>query len=127
MLLAAVGFVLLMVAVNMASLLVARSSARMRELAIRQALGASRARLVRQLLTESVLLSLAGGLAAMLVLALTKGSLLALMPADLPRLSEVHFDARVVGLACVLSLAHRNSVRLDPGAARLRAPIPIAI
>jgi predicted permease len=101
---AAVGFVLLIVSVNMASLLVARSSARMRELAIRQALGASRARLVRQLLTESVLLSLAGGLAAMLVLALTRGSLLALMPADLPRLTEVNFDARVVGLACLLSL-----------------------
>ncbi len=104
-LLGAVGFVLLMVAVNMASLLVARSSARMRELAIRQALGASRTRLVRQLLTESVLLSLIGGLAAMLLLALTKGSLLALMPSDLPRLTEVHFDARVVILACVLSLA----------------------
>jgi putative ABC transport system permease protein len=104
LLLAAVGFVLLMVSVNMASLLVARSSARMRELAIRQAVGASRARLVRQLLTESVLLSLVGGLAAMLVLALTKDSLLALMPADLPRLTEVHFDARVIGLACVLSL-----------------------
>jgi putative ABC transport system permease protein len=102
---AAVGFVLLMVAVNMASLLVARSSARMRELAIRQALGASRTRLERQLLTESVLLSLIGGSAAMLVLALTKGSLLALMPSDLPRLSEVHFDTRVVILACVLSLA----------------------
>jgi putative ABC transport system permease protein len=101
---AAVGFVLLMVAVNMASLLVARSSARMRELAIRQALGASRTRLVRQLLTESVLLSLIGGSAAMLVLALTKGSLLALMPSDLPRLSEVHFDARALSLACVLSL-----------------------
>jgi predicted permease len=101
---AAVGFVLLMVAVNMASLLVARSSARLRELAIRQALGASRARLVRQLLTESVLVSLAGGLAAMLVLALTKESLLALMPADLPRLTEVHFDARVVVLACLLSI-----------------------
>jgi predicted permease len=101
---AAVGFVLLMVAVNMASLLVARSSARMRELAIRQALGASRARLIRQLLTESILLSLIGGLAAMLVLALTKGSLLALMPADLPRLSEVHFDARALSLACLLSI-----------------------
>jgi predicted permease len=103
-LLAAVGFVLLMVAVNMANLLVARSSGRMRELAIRQALGASRARLIRQLLTESILVSLAGGLAAMLVLALTKRSLLALMPADLPRLTEVHFDARVIGLACALSL-----------------------
>ena len=103
-LLAAVGFVLLMVAVNMASLLVARSSARMRELAIRQALGASRARLVRQLLTESILVSLIGGLAATLVLALAKESLLALMPADLPRLTEVHFDARVMGLACVLSI-----------------------
>jgi predicted permease len=52
-----------------------------------------------------VLLSLIGGSAAMLVLALTKGSLLALMPSDLPRLSEVHFDTRVVILACVLSLA----------------------
>ncbi len=103
-LLAAVGFVLLMVAVNMASLLVARSSARLRELAIRQALGASRARIIRQLLTESILVSLAGGLSAMLVLWLTKGSLLALMPADLPRLTEVHFDARVVALACALSL-----------------------
>ena len=103
-LLGAVGFVLLLVAVNMASLLVARSSGRMRELAIRQALGASRARLIRQLLTESVLVSLAGGLAAILVLALTKESLLSLMPADLPRLTEVHFDARVLGIACALSL-----------------------
>ena len=60
--------------------------------------------MIRQLLTESVLLSLVGGLAAMLVLALTKESLLALMPADLPRLTEVHFDARVIGLACVLSI-----------------------
>jgi len=104
MLLAAVGFVLLMISVNMASLLVARSSARMREFAIRQALGASRGRIVRQLLAESVLVSLAGGMAAMLVLSLTRGSLLALMPQDLPRLTEVHFDARVLILAGVLSV-----------------------
>lgn len=103
-LLAAVGFVLLIVSVNMASLMVARSSSRMRELAIRQALGASRPRLVRQLLTESVLLSMAGGLAATLVLLFTRGSLLGFMPADLPRLNEVHFDARILGLAFLLSL-----------------------
>jgi len=103
-LLAAVGFVLLIVAVNLASLLVARSSGRTREIAIRQALGASRPRLVRQLLTESVLLSLAGGMSAVAVLALARKSLLALMPADLPRLNEVHFDARVVALAFGLSL-----------------------
>jgi len=103
-LLAAVGFVLLIVAVNLASLLVARSSTRTREIAIRQALGASRPRLVRQVLTESILLSLAGGLSAVAVLMLAKKSLLALMPSDLPRLNEVHFDARVVALAFALSL-----------------------
>jgi predicted permease len=59
---------------------------------------------VRQLLTESVLLSLAGGMSAVAVLALARKSLLALMPADLPRLNEVHFDARVVALAFGLSL-----------------------
>jgi putative ABC transport system permease protein len=103
-LLAAVGFVLLIVCVNLASLLIARSSARMRELSIRKALGASRARLVRQLLTESLLVSLTGGAAALAVLAVAKGSLLALMTADVPRLAEVHFDARVVGLALLLSI-----------------------
>ncbi|HYL75066.1 MAG TPA: ABC transporter permease, partial [Bryobacteraceae bacterium] len=103
-LLAAVGFVLLVVAVNIASLLVARSSGRSREIAIRQALGASRPRLVRQLLTESVLLSLAGGMLAFVVLALANKSLLALMPSDLPRLNEVHFDGRVMALAFGLSL-----------------------
>ena len=103
-LLAAVGFVLLVVAVNIASLLVARSSGRSREIAIRQALGASRPRLVRQLLTESVLLSLAGGMLAFVVLALANKSLLALIPSDLPRLNEVHFDGRVMALAFGLSL-----------------------
>jgi predicted permease len=104
MLLAAVGFVLLIVCVNLASLLIARSSARMRELSIRKALGASRPRLVRQLLTESLVVSLTGGVAALAVLALARKSLLALMPPDVPRLAEVHFDARVVGVALLLSI-----------------------
>ena len=103
-LLAAVAFVLLIVAVNLASLLVARSSARAKEIAIRRTMGASRARLVRQVLTESMLLSLAGGMSAVAVLMLAKESLLALMPADLPRLNEVQVDARVVALAFGLSL-----------------------
>jgi predicted permease len=103
-LLAAVSFVLLIVCVNIASLLIARSSARTRELAIRRALGASRGRLVRQLLTESVFISLAAGLAAIVILELSRTSLLRMMPADLPRLSEVHFDFLAVALALALSL-----------------------
>ena len=113
-LLAAVSFVLLIVCVNVASLLIARSSARMREFAIRQALGASRGQLVRQVLTESVLVSLAGGAAALAVLLLAQKSLLTLMPADVPRLAEVHADWRMVAFALVLSLATGVLVGLMP-------------
>lgn len=104
-LMAAVGFVLVIVCVNLANLLMARSSCRVREIAIRQAIGASRRRIVRQLLTESVLVSMAGGAVAILVLTLLKNTLQGLMPADLPRLSEIHYDSRVVMLSFLLSLA----------------------
>ncbi len=113
-LLAAVSFVLLIVCVNVASLLIARASARMREFAIRQALGASRGQLVRQVLTESVLISLAGGAAALAVLLVAQRSLLTLMPADVPRLAEVHADWRMVAFALVLSLATGVLVGLMP-------------
>jgi putative ABC transport system permease protein len=113
-LLAAVSFVLLIVCVNVASLLIARASARMREFAIRQALGASRGQLVRQVLTESVLMSLAGGVAALAVLLVAQKTLLALMPADVPRLAEVHADWRMVAFALVLSLATGVLVGLMP-------------
>ena len=113
-LLAAVSFVLLIVCVNVASLLIARSSARMREFAIRQALGASRGQLVRQVLTESVLVSIAGGAAALGVLVIAQRSLLSLMPADVPRLAEVHADWRMVAFALVLSLATGVLVGLMP-------------
>ncbi len=113
-LLAAVSFVLLIVCVNVASLLIARSSARMREFAIRQALGASRGQLVRQVLTESVLITLAGGTAALAVLLVAQRSLLAMMPADVPRLAEVHADWRMVAFALALSLATGVLVGLMP-------------
>ena len=113
-LLAAVSFVLLIVCVNLASLLIARASARMREFAIRQALGASRGQLVRQVLTESVLISLAGGTAALVVLQFAERPLLAMMPADVPRLAEVHADWRMVAFALVLSLATGVLVGLTP-------------
>jgi putative ABC transport system permease protein len=103
-LLTAVAFVLLIVCVNVATLLIARSLTRMREFAIRQALGASRSRLVRQVLTESVLISLTGAAAALLVLRFARGSLLALLPQEVPRLNEIHGDWRVIALALVLSV-----------------------
>ncbi len=103
-LLAAVAFVLLIVCVNVATLLIARSLTRMREFAIRQALGASRSRLVRQVLTESVLISLTGAAAALLVLQFARDSLLALLPQEIPRLNEIHGDWRLIALALVLSV-----------------------
>ena len=103
-LLAAVAFVLLIVCVNVATLLIARSLTRMHEFAIRQALGASRSRLVRQVLTESVLISLTGAATALLVLRFARDSLLALLPQEVPRLNEIHGDWRVIALAFVLSI-----------------------
>src|SRR5205085_4643181 len=118
-LLAAVSFVLLIVCVNIASLLIARASARMREFAIRQALGASRGQLVRQVLTESVLVSIAGGASALAVLLIAQRSLLTLMPADVPRLAEVHADWRMVAFALALSLGTALSAVLLIGAGLL--------
>jgi putative ABC transport system permease protein len=115
-LLAAVSVLLMMVCVNIASLLIARSSARTREFAIRQALGASRGRLVRQALTECVLISLAGGAAAILVLRFAQTALLALVPADVPRLAEVHSDWHALTLALALSIVTGVLFGLAPAA-----------
>jgi putative ABC transport system permease protein len=101
--LAAVGLVLLIGCVNLANLMLARSSSRRREMAIRLALGASRRRLIVQLLTESLLLSFIGGALALVVLALILKGLVQFVPADIPRLNEIQINLGVLGFVFLIS------------------------
>ena len=94
----AVGFVLLIACANVANLLLARAAGRQREIAIRTAMGASRGRIVRQLLTESVILGLAGGVAGLIVGSVGVRVLLALSPGNIPRINHPEHSAGTLAL-----------------------------
>ncbi len=100
----AVGFVLLIACVNIANLLLARSSGRRREIAIRLAMGASRSRLARQLLTESTLLAVISGVVALVTVLFLKNAIVSMAPADIPRLNEVDVSGKVLFFAFVISI-----------------------
>jgi putative ABC transport system permease protein len=105
LLLGAVAFVLVVACVNVANLLLARGATRAREVAVRSALGAGTARLVRQFAIENLVLALVAGLASLGLAYAGLRALVALAPADIPRLSTVTIDWRVLGVTLVLSIA----------------------
>jgi putative ABC transport system permease protein len=105
MLFGAVGFVLLIACANIANLLLARASTRQRELAVRRALGSSRARLVRLMLTESLMLSMLGGVAGAAVTIWLVEALMALAPSGLPRIQEIRIDNQVLAFTALMTLA----------------------
>jgi predicted permease len=113
-LMGAVILVVFLVALNIANLLLARASGRQQEMAVRLALGASRSRMVRQMLTESVLLSLVGGAAGVATAAGTWGFILRLVPPNIPRLHEVSIDWPVLGFALLISLLTGLAFGLAP-------------
>jgi predicted permease len=122
-LLAAVGFVLLIACVNVANLMLARSTVRTREFAIRKAMGASQARLLRQLLTESLLLAFTGGAMGLVLAGWGTKVAIAQLPVTLPRAAEIGLDARVLLFTLVISLACGIFFGLAPAFKSARADL----
>ncbi len=124
-LLLAVAFILLIACVNVANLLLANASARQREISIRMALGADRRRIIRQMLTECAVLSLAASAMGVAAAAVTQRSLIAWLPANLPHVNAIHIDFRVLAFSLLVALATTvlfglapalQASRMEPGA-----------
>jgi len=126
-LLGAVGVVLLIACANVSSLLLARASGRQRELAIRAALGAARSRLIRQLITESLLLGAVGGAAGLLLGNWAIALLLTVMPEGIPRVEQIGLDARVGTVAILASLVSALLFGMIPAFQASRADASLAL
>ncbi len=119
----AVGLVLLIACVNVANLAIARSTGRQREIAIRIAIGASRGRILRQLLTESVLLAAAGGLLGLFACHVGLDAIVSLVPANIPRIGEYRVDTSVLAFALLLTVVSGVFFGLVPAIAASRVDV----
>jgi putative ABC transport system permease protein len=128
LLVGAVGFVLLIACANVANLQLARASARQKEIGVRIALGASRWRVVRQLLTEGIVLALAGGLAGLLLAFWVLDALMTILPEGMiPRSEEINLDWRVLGFATAVSILTGVISGLAPALQTMRVDLNRAI
>ncbi|MBV8831403.1 MAG: ABC transporter permease [Acidobacteriaceae bacterium] len=125
-LMGAVVLIILLASVNVANLLLARASVRQREMAVRLALGASRARMIRQLLTESMILSLVSGVVGVLT-AIAALHFVQFLPARIPRLAEVQVDWTVLSFALLVSLVAGLGFGLVPALQSSKADIAVAM
>jgi len=126
-LLAAVGVLLLVACVNVANLLLARATSRQKEISVRVALGASRSRVIRQLLVESVLLALLGGVLGAVLAAASMKVLMGFAPVDMPRLTEVRIDGVVLAVAVVVTLLTGLGFGLVPALHATRIDLTTAL